>query len=482
MHFDAGLGVWVTSDGAHWPNQADADRHEAMLLDQEFASSFGAPLGWKPPASAESPAPARRRTLGVRHSFAGVPELDAPSEAELEERRYVLAQPAENSGPYSATRRASNSHASDLNTRMVADPAIGGASDSFWDSLIPNAAATVGGLFNPFLGAAMAATNEQALYAPNRDANAESAAVRETNAANVPSATSPVPKGTGTGTGEGEAGENAEQAEEDYRENEAENEAENDQAWSKAWNAIEGVDAPDNALGDEAREWQREGLAQQRMLLEKMLGFDPNAYADQYADQTLARQVALGRSQGGGYGAQQAGMFAAMEQAPALYAEGQRQASALENERLRLAQSSAKSFGELGTMTRGQDENRSQFESNLQLSIADSVASLTQGQVELNQRETEAFAEIWMNFSQLQSVYDKMSHDEQLAWWDDQTKRYGIDKQFEAVKAQLRAQGKVTSKDMMGGIFQLGGAAITAYGTYSAAGNQGGSATSGAAT
>lgn len=249
----------------------------------------------------------------------------------------------------------------------------------------------------------------------------------------------------------------------------SENEAENENAWDKAWTAIDDIEGGDYALSDEARAFQKEGLEQQRDLLERTLGFDPNAYATQFADQTLARSIATARSQPGGAAAQQAGYMAALEGAPAAYAEGARQAAQIENQRLGTAEAAAKAFGDLGTMTRNSDENRAQFESNLSVEIADQVGKLTQGQVSLNQQESQMFAELWTDFAQLQSVYAGMDSDEQIAWWQNEAAKRGQDKQLEAILAGLKADGAVTSKDLIGGLFQLGGGVIGAGGAIAAA-------------
>jgi hypothetical protein len=251
------------------------------------------------------------------------------------------------------------------------------------------------------------------------------------------------------------------------------NRDENAQLFADAFQRYEDLAPSDYGLSDEARNYQREGLAMQRQLLERMLGFDGDQYATRYADQALARQIAAGRSAGGGYSSQQAGMFAAMEQAPALYAEGARQAAQLENQRLQMAETAAKSFGDLGTMTRGQDEQRAQFESNLGLSIADSVARLTEGNVQMNDRDSQMMAQIWMDFAKLQSVYEGMTSDEQIAWWAQETARRGQDKNFEAIMSQLKANGAVSSKDLVGGLFQLGGGLLGVGGQIGAAYMQG---------
>jgi hypothetical protein len=245
-------------------------------------------------------------------------------------------------------------------------------------------------------------------------------------------------------------------AERQFQNEQERNAAENDSLFTGAMDRFDNLDGGDYGMSDESRAYQQEGLAQQRMLLERLLDFDTSEYASRFADQALSRQIALGR-QGTSAASQQAGMFAAMDQAPALYAEGARQANALEAQRLGQAQQAAASFGELGTMTRGQDEGRAQFEAKLPLEIANSVASLTQGKMNLNQQESQMFADIWSDFARLQSVYAGMSSAEQIAWWNEETARRGQDKQFEAIKAQIKANGAVTDKDVINGLFQLGG-------------------------
>lgn len=235
-----------------------------------------------------------------------------------------------------------------------------------------------------------------------------------------------------------------------------ENDTENNNLFSDALDRFDDLGGGEYGLSDEARGYQQEGLQQQRMLLEKLLGFDESQYAAQFGDEALARTIAAGR-QGTSAAQQQAGMFAAMEQAPALYAEGQRQAASLANQRLGMAEDAAKAFGELGTMTRGQDETRAQFEAQLPLEIATKVSELSQGKMSLNQQDSKMFADMWMDFAQLQSVYAGMSSAEQIAWWREESARRGQDKALEGIMAQIKANGAVTDKDLINGLFQLGG-------------------------
>ena len=271
----------------------------------------------------------------------------------------------------------------------------------------------------------------------------------------------------GVGGGAGRAGVDQETADARTRALDAidKNRDENQQLFKDAFNRYDAITGGDYGLSDEARGYQREGLQQQRMLLQKMLGFDEDQAARRYGDQTLAREIAAGRSAGGGAAGQQAGVLAAMEQAPALYAQGRQQAANEATTRLAQAETASKAFGDLGTMTRGQDEQRAQFEANLSKGIADSVANLTEGNVQMNDRDSQQMAEIWMDFAKLQSVYAGMSSEEQLAWWQNETARRGQDQNFNTIMAQLKAQGKITAKDLIGGLFQLGGGVLSAGGS-----------------
>jgi len=271
-----------------------------------------------------------------------------------------------------------------------------------------------------------------------------------------------------SGTREDAAAKRADDAGARFGAENASNEAENSQAWGKAWDAIDNIRGGDYALSDEARGFQKEGLQQQRDLLKRTLGFDPNQYATQFADQGLARSVALARS-GGSAAQQQAQTFAALEGAPALYAEGARQAAGLENQRLATAEQAAQAFGQLGTMTRSSDEQRAQFESDLTKEISKQTSALTQGQVQLNEEESKMFAQMWTDFAQLQSVYAGMDSDEMLAWWQKEATERGQDKQFQAVMEGLKQNGAISSKDLIGGLFQLGGGVIGAGGSIGAA-------------
>lgn len=272
----------------------------------------------------------------------------------------------------------------------------------------------------------------------------------------------------GGGNRETAAGNRTAGAQGTFEDENAANAKENAQAWGKAWDAIGNIKGGDYGMSDEARAFQKEGLQQQRDLLKRTLGFDPNQYATQFADQGLARSVALARS-GGSAAQQQAQTFAALEGAPALYAEGARTAAGLENQRLATAETAAKAFGDLGTMTRNSDENRAEFESNLTSEIAKQTSALTQGQVTLNEDESKMFAQMWTDFAQLQSVYAGMDSDEQLAWWQKQATERGQDKQLEGILASLRQSGAISSKDLIGGLFQLGGGVIGAGGMIGAA-------------
>ena len=78
-------------------------------------------------------------------------------------------------------------------------------------------------------------------------------------------------------------------------------------------------------------------------------------------------------------------------------------------------------------------------------------------------------AEVWMNFAQLQSVYAGQSLEEQLKSIDVMMHDQELDQQWEMFKQTMKANGTVSTKDLLSGFFQLGGGLIGAGGAIGAA-------------
>ncbi len=457
VSYNRNTGVWTVNGRGAYATQADAEAADAasgntsqVVDDADFASNFSdTPRVLAPPGSAatatSSPTIARQRQTDFEAANAlyaqGYTDLNGDgtiTEADKQLSGVAYGTPTSQGGTakgYAVQQvvlgdrdaKPINGHSTRQTYRVQGLPGEG-AEGQHWAYSFHNqpggTGTTITGSVNA--GGAPGATG-------GAPPNANDVTLRETT-----------------------AHEDTSRAESEAKDKIEENSFENDNLFKDAIGRYDELGGGEYGLSDEARGYQQEGLAQQRQLLEKLFNFNEEDYAAQFGDQTLSRMIAAGR-QGTSAAEQQAGRFAALEQAPAVYAEARQQAAGLANQRLGMAQESAKAFGELGTMTRGQDETRAQFEAQLPLEIANSVSSLTQGKMQLNQQESQMMAEIWMDFAQLQSVYAGMSSAEQMAWWKEETARRGQDKAFQGIMAQIKANGAVTDKDLINGLFALGG-------------------------
>jgi len=472
VNYNQGLGTWQVDGRGHYPTEEAAREADAAKAagekvetesysDDEFVNSFDAPSQVKaPPPRATSPdgltyldtgepTPlAIRREQAQRGEITSRDFIDTgfvPTQANRDQYEFDAARgqyyiKGSNPRVYITNDPAQNDRAANTATFTVGRGADGGLSLSAGDPSQMPAGQRVG----------TAAEADQA----NRNYQTTGNSGYFNNATGgAAGSTAPI---SATTPRYNDAARATEGAEDRFNTEQEKNATENQNLFSSAMDRFNNLGGGQYGLSDEARGYQQEGLAQQRMLLEKLLGFDERQYAAQFGDEALARTIAAGR-QGTSAAEQQVGRFAAMEQAPALYAEGRRQASELANQRLAMAEQAATSFGELGTATRGQDETRAQFEAQLPLEIARSVSDLTQGKLKLNQEESKMFGDMWMDFAQLQSIYAGMSSQEQIAWWREESARRGQDKVLEGILRELKSRGEISDKDILNGLFQLGG-------------------------
>lgn len=208
----------------------------------------------------------------------------------------------------------------------------------------------------------------------------------------------------------------------------------------------------DNTESDESREQQQEALKMQREIFERALNFDPNAAAQDESDRTLKQMLIAGSSARGGAGAQQAGRNAALQQAPSVFGEAQRNARQEGLARNQQALAAATAFGGQATGNRAQDEQRSAYESDLGTRLTDSVAQITGTKWNLDSQSTQGLGQIAVEYARLQASGVQMSSQELIAWWDQQTKRYGIDKNFTSSMKQIEASQPSTLDQVLAGV------------------------------
>lgn len=208
----------------------------------------------------------------------------------------------------------------------------------------------------------------------------------------------------------------------------------------------------DNTESDESRASQEEALKMQRQIFERALNFDPNAVAQDESDRTLKQLLIAGSSQRGGAGAQQAGRQAALQQAPSVFGEAQRNARQEGLARNAQALEAANAFGGQSTATRQQDEQRSAYESDLGVRVTDSVANLTGQKWNLDEQSNQNLGRMAVEYARLQASGVQMSAQQQIAWWDQQSKRYAVDKNFDAMMRKMAADEPSTFEKILGAL------------------------------
>lgn len=245
------------------------------------------------------------------------------------------------------------------------------------------------------------------------------------------------------------ADKNVASAQDAYNTEAAQNATQDPALAAAALAAANGVQGPDYAQAQQSRQLQAEGAQQQRDLLSRLESFDPKQYATQFADSTLARNVALARGSSSSPAAQQAATMAALDKSPEAYAQGQQQADQLETQRLGQAEQAAQGFASLATGTRGQDLNQTQFSAQFGLNAAQNLEQVSQGQIKLNDAQQQALGDIYVNWGRIASVYDSWPVDMQKAWLENQTRLALGDQQLKGIEDQIKAKGAVTDKDWL---------------------------------
>lgn len=207
-------------------------------------------------------------------------------------------------------------------------------------------------------------------------------------------------------------------------------------AESRLIDAINGIGREDE-LSMAARNDQQLALEKQSDLLDRILGFDPSGYAEEFSDNALARATALARSTGGGAAARQAGVFGALEQMPAIQAEAQRAAQTLENQRLNAAQAAVGKFGDLAYGVRGQDQAQEEFNAELTTEVANQFGDIYDTTSQTGVAMMRTFADIYTETIRNTRGYAEMDSAERRALWDYELRSRGMDIELEKIRRQF---------------------------------------------
>ncbi len=194
----------------------------------------------------------------------------------------------------------------------------------------------------------------------------------------------------------------------------------------------------DTSQSQQTRQVQQQALGYQSDLLHRILGFDPNAYAQQFADNSLARSTALARSGGGTAGARQANIDTALEQAPALYAQGQQMADTLENQRLNSAQSAVGKFADIAYGVRTQDTDTEQFKTKVSQGIADEYKGLLSEDDTENQARLTNFVNVYQTLIKNTLGWAQLDETTREADLADAFKYANLDEDWNKFEAELK--------------------------------------------
>ena len=216
---------------------------------------------------------------------------------------------------------------------------------------------------------------------------------------------------------------------------------------------------------DQSRLVQQQAQRQSAQVFDQAMGFDRDAAAARYSDEALSNALAIARSGPGG-AARSSALFNALESVPAIQAEAGRQANAEARSQQNLALGATQALGNLATQTRSQDESQAEAYTGIGLDVAKNIANFTGQNLELDQRDREFLGEVALQVASLDLDWEKLGVDESLRKLELELAKQGMEQEWKIFKESQ----KITGKDILGGIFGLGGSAISGWSAGKAAG------------
>jgi hypothetical protein len=224
-------------------------------------------------------------------------------------------------------------------------------------------------------------------------------------------------------------------------------------------------DSFDTSQQDQSRLVQQQAQRQSGELFSRAMNFDRNAAAARYSDEALSNSLAIARSAPGG-AARSSALFNALESLPEAQAEGQRQANSEARSQQNVALQASGQLGQLATQTRSQDEAQSEAYTGIGLDVAKNIANFTGQNLQLDQRDREFLGEVALQVANLDLDWEKLGVDESLRRLELQLAKQGLDQEWKIFKESQ----KITGKDILGGIFSLGGSVLGGFSAGKAAG------------
>ncbi len=207
----------------------------------------------------------------------------------------------------------------------------------------------------------------------------------------------------------------------------------------------------------QSREQQQFALSKQGELYEMLANFDPDAYAQRASDLAMKNQLAIARSSTGGAAAASEGMFQALEAAPGINAEAQREGQQQVLNRQQLAAQLTGQMGELATGTRQQDMGEANAKSEFGLRIADGMSQAMGLDWKLDSQESATLANVALALDAQNIDWARLDLDAQIAEANRILAEAGLDQQWR----QFEASQNISKKDLYGGLLTILGAGIT---------------------
>lgn len=194
-------------------------------------------------------------------------------------------------------------------------------------------------------------------------------------------------------------------------------------------------------------------------LVDRILGTP--LQTQQIADRVLSNQLAIGRSSPGGIGNVQAGVKAAMGAAPELQRDAAQQSIAEQQSRFNAASNAANIYAGVAAGTADRSVRIAEANTAAATNVMQNLTTLTGFDYQFDTAKMQSIGQLVRDFFNNAQVYAGLSTQEQIAQWDDLTRRYGIDQNFKAEMARIAASENIGPLDAMklvlGGVSGAGG-------------------------
>lgn len=181
-------------------------------------------------------------------------------------------------------------------------------------------------------------------------------------------------------------------------------------------------------------------------------------------DQALSNQLAVARSARGGAGAQQDALNQAQAMAPQLQAQTEQAAIQEQVQRAGAAGQAAGIFAGVAGGVADREVRIKEANQAAGLHVLDNLTTLTGQDLQFDAAQIAQIGLLARDFNAMGTAFAQMDAQMQMAQWDDMTKRYGIDKNFDAQVKAIAAGENIGPLDalkmVLGGAAAVGGLAV----------------------